>query len=58
MKKQTYTMAIAVVLLSTIVTSLYVGNSIVYGPSDDDENDENDPCYNAGFEAGRSGTFN
>jgi hypothetical protein len=63
MKKQTYTLAIAAVLLSTIVTPLYVGNSMVYGTSDedddDDENeDENDPCYNAGYEAGRSGTFN
>jgi hypothetical protein len=62
MKQQTYTMAIAVVLLSTILTSLYVGNSMVYGTSDDDEddddNDVNDPCYNTGFEAGRSGTFN
>jgi hypothetical protein len=63
MKKQTYTLAIAVILLSTIVTPLSVGNSMVYGTSDNDENedeneDENDPCYNAGYEAGRSGTFN
>lgn len=63
MKIQTYTIAIAIVLLSTIVASLSVGNSMVYGSSDDDEDDndndnENDPCYNAGFEAGRSGSFN
>lgn len=32
---------------------------MVFGTSDDDDNDdENDPCYNAGFEAGRSGSFN
>jgi hypothetical protein len=62
MKKQTYTIAIAAALLSTIMVSLYVVNSMVYGTSDDDDgddqNDENDPCYNAGYEAGRSGTFN
>jgi hypothetical protein len=52
---------ITIALLSTIVASLSVGNSMVYGTSDDDvENgdDENDPCYNAGFEAGQSGSFN
>lgn len=63
MKIQTHTIAIAIVLLSTIVASLSAGNSMVYGSSDDDEDDndndnENDPCYNAGFEAGRSGSFN
>jgi hypothetical protein len=63
MAKQTCTLGIAIVLLSTIMTSLSVGNSIVYGTSDDDDDsdedsDENDPCYNAGYDAGRSGTFN
>lgn len=50
----------AIVLLSTIVASLSVGNSMVYSSSDDDDenNDENDPCYKAGFEAGSSGSFN
>ena len=57
MQTQAYVMAI--VLLSTIVASLSVGNSIVYSSSDDDENnDGNDPCYKAGFEAGSSGSFN
>lgn len=63
MKIQTHTIAIAIVLLSAIMASLSVGNSMVYGSSDDDEDDndndnENDPCYNAGFEAGRSDSFN
>lgn len=62
MKIQTFTLAIA--LLSTIVASLSVGNSMVYSTSDNDDNgdddneNENDPCYNAGFEAGRGGSFN
>lgn len=50
----------AIVLLSTIMASLSVGNLMVYSSSDDDDenNDENDPCYKAGFEAGSSGSFN
>jgi hypothetical protein len=58
METQAY--VIAIVLLSTIVASLSVGNSVVYSSSDDDDenNDENDPCYKAGFEAGSSGSFN
>ena len=57
---QTQAYVIAIVLLSTIVASLSVGNSIVYSSSSDDDenNDENDPCYKAGFEAGSSGSFN
>lgn len=66
MKIKTYTIAIAILLLSTIVASMSVSNSMVYGTSDnddDDENDENDndennPCYKAGFAAGQSGSFN
>jgi hypothetical protein len=57
MKTQAYTIAIAIALLSTIVASLSVGNSIVYSTSDDDD-DENQPCYKSGFEAGRSGSYN
>jgi len=54
MKIQTYIIALA--LLSTIVASLSVGNSMVYSSTDeDDDDDENHPCYQAGFEAGRSG---
>ena len=53
---------IAIALLSAIVASLSVGNSMVNGTSDnddDDENsDENEPCYNTGYEAGLSGSFN
>jgi hypothetical protein len=62
MKIHTY--MIAIVLLITIASSLPVGNSMIYGTSDDDDNgdagngNENDPCYNAGFETGRSGSFN
>lgn len=57
---QTKVYVMAIVLLSTIVASLSVGNSMVYSSSDDDDenNDENDPCYKAGFEAGSSGSFN
>ncbi|MGH9912008.1 MAG: hypothetical protein ACRD4J_11380 [Nitrososphaeraceae archaeon] len=58
---QTKAYIMAIVLLSTIGASLYVGNSMVYSSSDDDDdenNDENDPCYKAGFEAGSSGSFN
>ena len=60
---QTQAYVIVIVLLSTMVTSLSVGNSMVYGSSDDEDNDdenddENDPCYIAGYEAGRSGSFN
>ena len=64
MKIQKYTIAIAIVLLSTIVVSSSVGSSlVVYSSSDDDDDDgekgnENDPCYNAGFEAGQRGSFN
>ena len=62
MKIQMYTITMAVVLLSTIVVSSSVGSSLVYSSDDDDddgENDnENDPCYNAGFEAGQRGSFN
>jgi hypothetical protein len=50
MKIETYIIALA--LLSTIVASLSVGSSMVYSSTDDDENH---PCYKAGFEAGRSG---
>ncbi len=52
---QTQAYILAIVLLSTIVASLSVGNSMVYSSSDDDDddddenNDENDPCYKAGF---------
>jgi hypothetical protein len=59
-----YTIAMAIVLLSTIVVSSSVGNSMVYSSSDNGENEdgengnENDPCYNAGFEAGENGSFN
>lgn len=50
------TCIIALALLSTIVASLSVGNSMVYSSTDDDDDDdENHPCYQAGFEAGRSG---
>jgi hypothetical protein len=55
---KTHTHITAIVLLSTIVSSLSVGNSMVYSSSDDDDDDENQPCYRAGFEAGRSGTYN
>jgi hypothetical protein len=57
---QTKAYIMTIVLLSTIGASLSVGNSMVYGSSDDDDenNDENDPCYKAGFEAGSSGSFN
>ncbi|MGH9988674.1 MAG: hypothetical protein ACRD8W_32490 [Nitrososphaeraceae archaeon] len=59
---QTQAYILAIVLLGTIVASLSVGNSMVYGSSDDENddenNDENDPCYKAGFEAGSSGSFN
>jgi hypothetical protein len=61
---QTKAYIMAIVLLSTIGASLFVGNSMVYSSSDDDDddddenNDENDPCYKAGFEAGSSGSFN
>jgi hypothetical protein len=61
---QTQAYILAIVLLSTIVASLSIGNSMVYSSSDDDDddddenNDENDPCYKAGFAAGRSGSFN
>jgi hypothetical protein len=57
---QTKAYIMTIVLLSTIGASLSVGNSMVYGNSDDDDenNDENDPCYKAGFEAGSSGSFN
>lgn len=57
---QTKVYVMTIVLLSTIVASLSVGNSMVYSSSDDDDenNDENDPCYKAGFEAGSSGSFN
>ena len=49
----------AIVLLGTIVVSSSAGSSLVYSSSDDGENDnENDPCYNAGFEAGQRGSFN
>jgi hypothetical protein len=30
------------------------GNSVVYGSSDEND-DENDPCYNADYEEGRTG---
>lgn len=58
MRIQTYIMAIA--LLSTIVASLSVGDSMVFSTSDDDDDDvdENEPCYTSGYEAGRSGSFN
>jgi hypothetical protein len=57
---QTKAYVIAIVLLSTIAASLFVGNSMVYSSSDDDDDDddENHPCYQAGFEAGRSSSFN
>jgi hypothetical protein len=57
---QTKVYVMAIVLLSIIVASLSVGNSMIYSSSDDDDenNDENDPCYKAGFEAGSSGSFN
>jgi hypothetical protein len=51
MRIQTY--FIAITLLSTIAASLSFGNSMVYA-----SDDENDPCYEAGYEAGRSGSFN
>ena len=59
-RMQTQAYILTIVLLSTIVASLSVGNSMVYSSSDDDDenNDENDPCYKAGFAAGRSGSFN
>ena len=34
------------------MASLSVGNSMVYSSTDEDEDD---PCYKAGFETGRSG---
>ena len=54
------THVIAIALLSTIVASLSVGNSMVFSTSEDDDDDvdENEPCYKTGFEAGRSGSFN
>jgi hypothetical protein len=60
MKIQNYIIAMTIVLLSTIVVSSSVGSSLVYSSSDDDDDDgekgnENDPCYNAGFEAGQRG---
>lgn len=51
MRIQTY--VIAITLLSTIAASLSFGNSVVNA-----SDDENDPCYKAGYEAGRSGSFN
>ena len=45
------TCAIAIVILSIIVASLYYGTLVVYGSSDEND-DENDPCYYAGYEDG------
>jgi hypothetical protein len=58
MRIQTYIIAIA--LLSTIVGSLSMGYSIVFSTSDEDDDDvdENEPCYTSGYEAGRSSSFN
>jgi hypothetical protein len=58
MKAEAY--MIAIVLLSSIVTSMSVGSNMVYSSSDDDgdNNSENQRCYHAGFESGRSGSYN
>ena len=55
-RMQTQEYIIAIVLLSTTAASLSIGNSMIYGSSDDHY--ENHPCYKAGFAAGRSGSFN
>lgn len=60
MKIQIYLIALA--LLSAIAGFLSVGNYMVYSSIDDgndNDDDENQPCYRAGFEAGRSsGSYN
>ena len=55
-RMQTQEYIIAIVLLSTTAASLSIGNSMIYGSSDDHY--ENHPCYKAGFAAGHSDSFN
>jgi hypothetical protein len=57
MKAEPY--IVAIVPLSSIVTSISVGSNLVYSSSDnDDDNSENQICYQADFEATRSGSYN